>query len=292
MRMESEYRLVRTAKLSEEQSTRLTALSADCERLDGIPMDLYLESASDADIVNQILCYHNETLVGIASLSADESIELQLAVHPAHRRRGIAHALTEAARAEAARRGIPNVLLVCDDASASGAAFAEAIGAVHAYSEYRMRFDPSAPSDNGRTIQPENAIRLRRIEPQDIEVLINLSAEAREKPTDAMRERFAAWLAEPSQRFYVGMLPEGTAVGMLRVAEFEEDVYINTFSVLPERRHRGYGRQMLTGIVRLLSEEGKPVRLEVAAQNETALSLYLSCGFKKEGAYRYYALSG
>jgi ribosomal protein S18 acetylase RimI-like enzyme len=77
---------------------------------------------------------------------------------------------------------------------------------------------------------------------------------------------------------------------MLRVATHEENVYINTFSILPELRGRGYGRQMLTQIVRLLSGEGKPVLLEVEAENQNALSLYLSCGFEQINAYRYWAV--
>jgi ribosomal protein S18 acetylase RimI-like enzyme len=64
---------------------------------------------------------------------------------------------------------------------------------------------------------------------------------------------------------------------------------VTAFGVLPEYRGRGYGRQLLLDAVDvLLRESSDRVVIEVATDNERALGLYRSCGFKVASAYGFY----
>ncbi|MES2462163.1 MAG: GNAT family N-acetyltransferase [Armatimonadota bacterium] len=293
MTVGSTINLLKTEHLSDEQSRQVEILISECRLADGLDLDLYLEPSSPltADRTNQILAQENAELVGIVTLFDGDGLEVQGMVHPRCRRKGIGTALLNAARDEAKKRGATHLLLVCDTASRSGAEFALSLGAGEAYSEYVLQFDPAAAAPPDPKPAPlEEQIHLRRVGDDEAETLVRLSAADHEEPEEAVRSRMMTWLAEPNQRLYTGVRSDGTAVGMLRVAAFDENLYINTFSVLSPLRGRGYGRQMLTEIVRLLAPEGKPVRLEVETQNKNALSLYLSCGFVEIIAYRYYAL--
>ena len=65
-----------------------------------------------------------------------------------------------------------------------------------------------------------------------------------------------------------------------------------TSTALPSRpahRGRGIGRQVLSGLAgELLTEGIKRVGLEVSSTNDSALGLYLSCGFEVTGTEDYY----
>jgi ribosomal protein S18 acetylase RimI-like enzyme len=281
--------LVKTRRVSEAQLPKIKALEAACRQQDSLPQDLYIEpeSALSEGHTNLLFYYVGGELVGMISLSGGTDVEAQATVHPGYRRQGIGRKLLEAARAETRLRGANSLLIVCDSASLSGTAFAQAVGAEYSFSEFLLQFDPTADIKPGAV--PQDQISLRQVGADEKDLLIRQNALANEAPEESMENRIIAWLAEPNQRFYVGQRENGDSVGMLRVAD-EGSLYIGTFSVLPELRGRGYGRQMLTYALRLLEGEGKSIQLEVETQNRNALSLYLSCGFKEVTEYRYYTL--
>jgi ribosomal-protein-alanine N-acetyltransferase len=100
----------------------------------------------------------------------------------------------------------------------------------------------------------------------------------------------ARWLGQSDQRFYVGWLRD-EPLGMLRLHLEPKSVFINSFRVHPERRGRGYGRQILMGVIdRLLAENWEHIMIEVATDNVVALTLYESCGFRRVAEYLYYGL--
>jgi len=79
---------------------------------------------------------------------------------------------------------------------------------------------------------------------------------------------------------------------MLRVQVFETSTFVVSFRVHPAHRRRGYGQQILVHVLdRLIAEGREQIMLEVATDNEAALSRYTSCGFEKAATYLYYTLS-
>ena len=59
--------------------------------------------------------------------------------------------------------------------------------------------------------------------------------------------------------------------------------------ILPDYRGKGYGRHILMeGISILMNQQAKTIKLQVEAENENALGLYLSCGFEATSTMDYY----
>ncbi|MBV9988414.1 MAG: GNAT family N-acetyltransferase [Chitinophagaceae bacterium] len=64
-------------------------------------------------------------------------------------------------------------------------------------------------------------------------------------------------------------------------------VYLSTFAVVPQARGKGYARQILQHIIaQLRSEQKNRIELEVSVNNEQAIGLYQSLGFRIEGTIR------
>ncbi|MGV2805714.1 GNAT family N-acetyltransferase, partial [Clostridium perfringens] len=83
-----------------------------------------------------------------------------------------------------------------------------------------------------------------------------------------------------------------TSIGMIRVNCLHTNTaIIHDFCVLPAIQGRGYGREILSRVVKLLqSQEYSQIRLSVVTQNRRALSLYQSIGFDASSKSLYYVI--
>jgi ribosomal protein S18 acetylase RimI-like enzyme len=264
-------------------------LLAICNRHEGLDLPMVFASrAASGNAVTHFLSYHHGDLVGLAWLPDDPEPEACLIVHPAHRRRGIGRVLVAAARSEARRRGLPGIMLVCDEAAGSGTAFATAVGGRYRAAEYRLKIDPRA-IDRSR---PRQGVALRPADVGDVATLTGLLAASFGTPAEVAREQVWRGLAESKRRYFLAAV-DGNPVGLLQAGEWEEgSAGISAFGVLPAYRGRRIGRQMLLDAVDVLLEEGwEHVLIEVVTDNERALSLYRSCGFRVTTAYGFYDLT-
>lgn len=97
-------------------------------------------------------------------------------------------------------------------------------------------------------------------------------------------------VAKVYETTYIAEL-DGKFVGKIGLERERDDGYIFGFSILPEYRGRGYGRELLSWALRTFkSENAKGVCLEVAVQNENALTLYKTCGFRVVSVYNYFKI--
>jgi ribosomal protein S18 acetylase RimI-like enzyme len=126
---------------------------------------------------------------------------------------------------------------------------------------------------------------------RDAATLTRLLAASFGSPEEAEREQVSRGLAESKRRYFLAVV-DGNPVGLLFAGEWEEgSAGISAFGVLPAYRGRGIGRQMLLDAVDTLLDEGwKHVLIEVVTDNERALALYRSCGFRVTTAYGFYDL--
>lgn len=263
----------------------LVATSMEREGLHGT---LHLEPpVPRAGETNQF-CYAEDGIVlGVVTLSSGAHVELLALVHPDHRRTGIGRALLEAARAECRRRGLSEILLVSEESSFAGPSFAQVAGGRYRFSEHLLEFDPATVSL--ASAPPDESMALREAVAGDAETVARLFSACFDDPEERRCSQISTWLRDPEQHVYLGWL-DGQAVAVLRVASNGATADLNTFGVHPAFRGRGLGRQMLERVVRGLLGEGKTARIEVQTDNENALSLYLSCGFRTVTTYRYYVL--
>lgn len=83
----------------------------------------------------------------------------------------------------------------------------------------------------------------------------------------------------------------GSAVGTLRLTREGDDAGIYGFAIDPSWQGRGLGRDALRRACEQLRAEGaRRIRLEVAVENDRALALHTSSGFKPVSTEDYFSL--
>ncbi len=103
------------------------------------------------------------------------------------------------------------------------------------------------------------------------------------------KEHLAKDILHPRRRYYLVTLGN-EPVGCFNLW-FGDTIGIYAFCVLPQYRKRGFGRQMLEQIVKMVrAETQQPITLEVDTTNTNAYNLYRSCGFKETTTVGYYSL--
>ena len=79
---------------------------------------------------------------------------------------------------------------------------------------------------------------------------------------------------------------------MIRLHQGTSSAYLYSFLVHPDLRGRGYGRQILMGVLdALVGEDWPHIMIEVDTQNVVALSLYRACGYREVANFQYYRLA-
>src|SRR3712207_221151 len=111
--------LLRRNRLSAAELAAIEALADACRRHEGLDLNLNLDllRSRPGTETNDFLYYAAGELVGFLEMYGTE-VEVLGMVHPEHRRRGIFTALLATARAECRGRGLEELLLVCENASA------------------------------------------------------------------------------------------------------------------------------------------------------------------------------
>jgi len=280
--------LVRCQGLDASELAEIKQLAELCNQHEGLDLKLNWSTlrSRPVDTVNDFLFYADGQLVGflpLFSFNAQEG-EISGMVHPAYRRRGIFTQLFEAARQESVSRGLSTLLLIVEQASPAGQAFAKGLSTTYDHSEYKMVLGEPQLS---AVLSERLLFRVARS--ADLPLLSRITAQAFAMPDDAINYTDQL-LGQPNQYYYVGEI-DGVVIGKIDVFLTDEAALILGFVVVPELRGQGYGRQILTHTVQELVNMGRQnVWLEVLTENRRALSLYQSCGFNETGSYDYYRL--
>ncbi|MCP3774877.1 GNAT family N-acetyltransferase [Paenibacillus sp. MZ04-78.2] len=282
--------------LSEQELRDIRTLADLCNTKDGITLKLNWDmlSARPAGVTNDFLMYEGEELISFLGIYSFGSTEAEISgmVHPRHRRKGVFTRLADAATEECRRRGIPKLIFICQERSASGKAFLQARGAVYSFSEHwmEMRVPNGQPPQVPDTRQAE-ALELRLATADDIELLTELNRQGFDMTFEDAKVFVETTVADEKEKTYVAELG-GKPIGKLTVRVNEGVAFIFGFCVLKEYRGRGCGRETLARTIeRIYREDGTSrFELEVAADNPRALGLYESCGFRALNANDYYTM--
>jgi len=86
---------------------------------------------------------------------------------------------------------------------------------------------------------------------------------------------------------YFMNITEDQIVGSLYVKKYKDSYIIRDVFVLESHRGKGYGKQLLEGILQFLKPKKKSIFLYVDPTNNVAITLYKRMGFvfQKTGAY-------
>jgi ribosomal protein S18 acetylase RimI-like enzyme len=287
--------------LRQEDYDAIHTLQKLCEKQESIVLKLELDykfgdgnnivEKSETNYVNELMYYDGKELIGylgIASFGgALAPFELTGMVHPSYRRQGVFTKLMELALNECRSRNAPSILLLCDKTSASGQEYLRKIKVKYQYSEFEMYLK----KENQNNLQVDfKDIHFRKALNTDAGEVARQNAIYFGDEEDSNEDD---WML-PEEEEKKGMTiylaeKEDTIIGKVHLQLINGLGGIYGVGVLPEFRGNGYGRAILSKAIRQLQEEkADEIMLQVAAENETALKLYLSCGFQETSVMDYY----
>jgi ribosomal protein S18 acetylase RimI-like enzyme len=233
--------------------------------------------------VEDLLWWDGDRLVGFLGFYGfGSSLELAGMVAPDARRRGIGNALVDAAVPLCRRPACRKALLIVPRPSAAGKRLALRRGAVLDHSEHALVL-----SDEPASGPHESTLGLRAAIGADLPLISRVPEEAFGPPAP---DDLARLLDSPNERTMVVEV-SGSTVGTLRLTREGDDAAIYGFAIDPSWQGRGLGRDALRRACKQLRAEGaRRIRLEVAVENDRALALYTSVGFKPVITEDYFSL--
>lgn len=235
------------------------------------------------DRVEDLMWWEDERLLGFLGIYGfGHSTELVGMVSPDARRRGIGGALLDAAVPFCRARGARRPLLIVPRHSVAGKRLALHRGGVLDHSEHALVL--SADPTKGSS---EPAVSLRAATFADLPLLSRLLELGFGAPAPA---GLAQRLNSSRERTAIVEL-SGAPVGTLRLRRDGSDASIYGFVIDPSWQGRGIGRAALRRTCEQLRAVGAHrISLEVDVENDRALTLYTSLGFRPIITEDYFAL--
>lgn len=111
------------------------------------------------------------------------------------------------------------------------------------------------------------------------------------QPEPWTAHHFWSELGQTDTRYYVVGLVEDELVGYAGLCDYPDEAMVQTIGVAPAHQGHGYGAQLLEDLL-AHAPAGKPVLLEVRADNDVAQRLYARRGFRRAGVRRGYYPGG
>lgn len=287
--MESSEPLVVSAPSSLNAGIReeIGNIAKACEAADGRAFPLILGPPA-----KHFLCQTDGRVVGYMEfVNTEYMAEAWGMVHPDFRRHGTGSALLTAVKDDCRTSGKNEFTLACDQDVASGGNFARAMGGTFINSEHRLTLDPKEFSP-GTT----SGLEFHSGTLEDIDIFADLTRRAYGEPIEEFehqKDRATALYSEPNRQFFIAFR-DGSPVGTVATFSIptESQIYINALNVAAEYQGRGYGREILGWLVQRLSQQDwTTVSIETYSDNDRALNLYETCGFKKTVTFDYYRIA-
>jgi ribosomal protein S18 acetylase RimI-like enzyme len=229
--------------------------------------------------VEDVLWWDGERLLGFLGIYTHSAPTIELAgmVDPAARRRGIGTALLDAGLRVCQQIEHASVLLVVPRTSIAGRSLAQRRGGSLDHCEHALELlgEPAEVSADPR-------VTVRTAAPADQQAVREL-----------LRLGFGWAPPEAAGRDPNTLVVErdGQLIGTVRMILEGERAGVYGFVIHPDHQGRGIGRDVLHRLCRTARADGATiVYLEVVTDNDRALNLYTSLGFRPVITEDYYAL--
>ncbi|OWR31541.1 GNAT family N-acetyltransferase [Saccharibacillus sp. O23] len=280
--------------LDERQLQDIKSLQRLCERQDGILLKLndeMLRSDSRSEDMDYFR-YENDRLVGFLALYRfGEKFEVCGMVHPDYRRKGIFTGLWQEASASGSLAAASSVLLNAPKASVSASEWLKTTRCRYSFSEYEMAWQADAvqePSEDKTRSLP--SVSYRPYEPGDREDIVRLCEDGFEM-SEIDTEQMLEEEQRSASRSRSMLVLHGETVGTLAMDyDVPGQAWVFGFVVDADYRGNGIGRSALKQVIRRENEAGLQPHIGVETQNDNALHLYESCGFRSYAVQDYYEL--
>jgi ribosomal protein S18 acetylase RimI-like enzyme len=273
---------------SNHQINQIRTLEQLCKTNDRSSLRVGIESLKAIGGDEAYLCLLGNQLIGFISWYTSDGTEANIngMVHPGFRRQGVFNSLLKCAVSEMLTQGIETCRFRIPSNSKPGIDYIEHMGAIFRTSEFSMNLNQLHVNISCRL-----GLTLQLAEDQDLNFMVTCSSQAF-GDSEAWTRNYFAHTIEPERVTYI-TLDSLTPIGMIRVNYVNRDTaVIHDLCVLPSHQGRGYGREILAGVVkRLLEQKCSTIRLGVVTENRRALNLYHSIGFGITAESNYYVIS-
>ncbi|WP_175532309.1 GNAT family N-acetyltransferase [Paenibacillus sp. yr247] len=283
------------AGLSPQELEEVRKLWEICNAHDRIEIKLNWGTLSNrpSGVTNDFLFYQNDRVVGFLAIYCFLSTEVEISgmVHPEVRNQGIFGQMVQTAIDVCRLRKVPKLIFINERGSASGKSFLTKLGTRYSFSEYVMELQ-----EHTVATQPalDEIVAIRLADVQDTEMLVKLNMSGFNMSENDTREYVSQTIRGEKERTWIAELGEKKEpIGKIgSMVEVDASGFIYGFCVLPTYRGKGYGRRILSQTIAELKrvDHANVIKLEVSVENEKALGLYESCGFKTKNANDYYEL--
>jgi ribosomal protein S18 acetylase RimI-like enzyme len=279
-------------KLDDEIINEIKGLVAACNIHDGLKgMIEFNTSLNFNKEMNTIfLMYDNNKLVSALALfvPGNKEGEASAMTLPGYRAKGCFTELVNKAEAELKRYGIPDILFLCEGDSTLGK---KAIGkqkGKYEFTEYLLKYNHSLDM---KVREYEYRIKIHKATLADLESIIKISMTAFGDSYEGAKNLATGMLNSDNRQFFLAEIA-GEFIAMGVAAKEDESVSIHGLGVSAEHQGKGYGKEILYSMLKILIEEGLPnITIEVDSENANAFQLYKNSGFVVENAWEYYRKS-
>lgn len=241
---------IHTTILNEGQKKEIQALAAACRQAEPVTLSAPLE-----DGLEYFLGYEDGELVSMVFLFFPEESVCECGAYtlPGKRQKGYFSQLLHEALAfvdDYEKKGPldVNFCFLSDGNSPAASAVLETLQTEYWYSEYGMSLELPVPS----------------------------------APAASPLQ-----IAEAEENLYIASL-DGQPIGACMIIPNGDSVYLYGFEIKRACRRKGYGRNFLEAMIKLLSVNYRQITLQVSGMNTAAMALYTKTGFRITETLSYY----
>lgn len=278
--------LVISNQLSEQQLKDFNQLTELCIKEDGGLPAIYtnlLAKQRDAD--SNVLCYENETLVGLLAVYFfyEEACEASILVAPAMRKQGRAIAMLKALEPLLRTKSIETVIF--STSSHFILKHKPLQGFKYKQSEYHMLRNTYETQ-----LIHNPALVVRKAVIDDLDKLIEIETSC--FPDSAHVESHLRSILNTDKYTILVCSKHGEIIGKAHISWQSAGAKFSNIAILPTQQGKGFGSELLAHVINHALELGKfHLELYVETNNESALKLYIGHNFKVNSIYEYWDIS-